>query len=128
GGTQLVRLSPPAQLTAPQMVIDRSVVELFHEGEGVIDQLRSLPRPVHVVGYVGVANATLTVPATVSLVATELRMISPGTVAAFERVVETDETGQFAVDLLPGTYRVIAVPPVGSGLSPTEATWQISAN
>lgn len=128
GGAQLVRLSPPAQVTAPQMIIDRSVVELFHEGEGVIDQLRSLPRPVHVVGYVGVANDTLTVPATVSLLATELRMISPGTVAAFERVVDTDDSGQFAVDLLPGTYRVIAVPPVGSGLSPTQVIWQISAN
>lgn len=127
-GSELVRLSPPEGLAAPQVIIDRSVVELFEEGVGTIDQFRSLPGPVQVMGQVSAENSTTVVRATVSLVATELRMISPGTIAAFERVVETDESGQFSVDLLPGTYRVVALPPVGSGLSPTEAVWQISAN
>lgn len=127
-GVELVRLSPPAGLTAPQIIVDRTVVELFEEGQGIIDQLRSLPRPVQVMGQVSAQYSAAPVAATVNLTATELRMISPGTVAAFERVVETDGSGQFAVELLPGTYRVVAYPPVGSGLSPTEAVWQISAN
>lgn len=127
-GLELVRLSPPPGVAAPQLIVDRSVVELFQEGQGIIDQLRSLPRPVRVMGQVSAGYSTASVAATVSLVATELRMISPGTVAAFERVVEADASGQFGVDLLPGTYRVVAYPPVGSGLSPTEAVWQISSN
>ncbi len=124
----LVRLSPPEGVTAPRVIVDRSVVELFEQGVGTIDQFQFLPSPVQVMGQVSAENSATLVRATVSLAATELRMISPGTIAAFERVVETDEGGQFTVDLLPGTYRVVAFPPVGSGLSPTEAIWRISAN
>ena len=128
GKAELVRLSPPEGVTAPHVIVDRSVVELFEHGVGIIDQFQSLPAPVQVMGQVSAENSTTVVRATVSLAAAELRAISPGTIAAFERVVETDEGGQFTVDLLPGTYRVVAFPPVGSGLSPTEAIWRISAN
>jgi hypothetical protein len=61
------------------------------------------------------------------LVATELRAVGAGTVAAFERVVEADSSGQFEVDLLPGTYRVIATPMPDTGLATAEAIWEIAA-
>ncbi len=126
-GTELVRLVPPNGLTAPIVIVQRTVLELFHEGMGVIDQLESLPVPVKVTGQVTEQEKPAGVPATVTLVATELRAVGAGTVAAFERVVEADSSGQFEVDLLPGTYRVVATPMPDTGLATAEAVWEIAA-
>ncbi len=126
-GTELVRLVPPEGLTAPIVIVQRTVLELFHEGMGVIDQLESLPVPVKVTGQVSVQEKPAGVPATVTLVATELRAVGAGTVAAFERVVEADASGQFEVDLLPGTYRVVATPMPDTGFATAEAVWEIAA-
>ena len=45
--------------------------------------------------------------ASVTLRATALDFLEPGTLASYERTVETGEDGRFQVELLPGTYRVI---------------------
>jgi hypothetical protein len=125
-GTELVRLAPPEGLTAPIIIVQRNVLELFHEGMGLIDQLELLPVPVKVTGQVSVQDQPEGVAATVTLVATELRAVGAGTVAAFERVVEADSSGQFEVDLLPGTYRVVATPMADKGLATAEAVWEIA--
>ncbi len=124
-GSELVRLSPPPGVAAPVVIIERSVVELFQQGVGVIDQLDQLPAPVELTGQVTVTDSPEAVPATVTLVATDLLSIDAGMVAAYQRTVEADENGAFVVDVLPGTYRVVAVPPPESGLSAAEAIWDI---
>jgi len=108
--TELVRLSPPATVTAPIVYLERSVVELFDPGEGVVDQLTSLPSPVTYTGRVNLKDTAEPAPSTVTLVATELSSISTGVVAAFSRTVQTDPSGVFEVDLLPGKYQVLMEP------------------
>ncbi len=127
-GTELVRLSPPEGVTAPVIIVQRSVVELFQKGEGVIDQLSPLPEPVEVTGQVSEASSLEGKSATVTLVATNLVGVGAGTVAAFQRVVEADSSGQFQVSLLPGTYSVTAVPPPETGLAAAQTEWEISAD
>lgn len=108
--TELVRLSPPEGVTAPTIYLERSVVELFVAGEGVIDQLTNLPSPVLYTGRINERDSADPAPGTVTLVATELTSISSGLVAAFSRTVQTDESGVFEVELLPGKYQVLMEP------------------
>lgn len=127
-GTELVRLSPPKGVTASVIVVQRSVVELFQQGQGVIDQLDTLPVPVEVTGQVTEAGTPEGKAATVTLVATKLRGVAAGTVASFQRTVEADSTGRFDVSLLPGTYSVFAVPASETGLAAAVTEWEINAS
>jgi hypothetical protein len=108
--TELIRLSPPESVTAPTVYLERSVVELFEAGKGVIDQLTELPSPVTYTGRVNRRDDATPAPGTVTLVATELAATSPGLIAAFSRTVKTDASGVFEVDLLPGKYQVLMEP------------------
>lgn len=112
GASELVRLSPPSSVVAPIFFVERSVVDLFQDGQGLIDQLKSLPKPVSFSAPVAGADSdgSEAVPATVTIVATKLDSTSPGTVALFSRIVETEEDGSFRADLLPGVYRVHVEP------------------
>ena len=112
GASELVRLSPPSSVVAPTFFVERSVVDLFQDGQGLIDQLKSLPKPVSFSAPVAGADSegSEAVAATVTLVATTLDSTSPGTVALFSRTVETEQDGAFRADLLPGVYRVHVEP------------------
>ena len=112
GASELVRLSPPSSVVAPTFFVERSVVDLFQDGQGLIDQLKSLPKPVSFSAPVGGADSegSEAVAATVTLVATTLDSTSPGTIALFSRTVETEKDGNFRADLLPGVYRVHVEP------------------
>ena len=124
--SELVRLSPPADIVGPEIYVERSVVELFQGGNGLIDQLTELPLPVRFAGRVATTDATVPVAANVSFFATRLQSTGPGTVAAFSRVVATDEgQGLFEVQLLPGDYRVIAEP-LDERLAPVETQITVS--
>ncbi len=124
--SELVRLSPPSDVVAATLYVERSVVDLFQDGEGLIDQLKSLPTPVKFGAPVTRLGTTTGVQASVSLVATKLDGSSPGTVAAFSRRVNTDENGFFHVDLLPGTYRLVAEP-LDMSLARKEIEFAVSA-
>lgn len=108
--SELVRLSPPKDVVAPIIYVERSVVDLFQDGAGLIDQLTELPKPVNFSGRVALRASTAGVPSKVTLFATELGSTSPGTLAAFTRTAETKDDGFFEIDLLPGVYTVIAEP------------------
>jgi hypothetical protein len=124
-GAELVRLSPPQAVVAPTIYVERSVVDLFQDGKGLIDQLTELPEPVRFSGRIATLGAPSPVPSTVTLVATSLASTSVGTVAAFSRTMETLEDGTFELDLLPGTYRLSAEPLDGE-LARTEAELTVS--
>lgn len=124
--TELVRLSPPAGVTAPTVYFERSVVQLFQDGKGVIDQLEALPSPVRFSGRVNRTGTSKPARATVTLNAIQLEQVSPGTIALFSRTVETDEEGGFTAELLPGTYSVLATP-LEPGLAAATSSLVVSA-
>jgi hypothetical protein len=107
---QYVRLSPPDGVTAPTVLFARSGLGLFSANSGTSTQFTALPTPVHVTGQVTVGTTPAPVAATVMLVATKVTGIDPGVLASFVRSASAGQDGTFALDLLPGTYRVSAVP------------------
>ena len=108
--SEIVRFSPPDDAVAPVIYVERSVVELFQDNYGIIDQLTELPAPVRFEGRVTQKNGTTPAPGTVKLMALELSALNPGTIAEFSRTATTGEDGVFSADVLPGKYRVIAEP------------------
>lgn len=132
-GDEIVRLSPPDTLVAPSILFDRSALELFAKGEGMIDQLTVIPKPVSFEGQVIDAESGGPVRAAVTLTATELSGMPAGTLSAFTRSVQTDEAGTFALPVLPGTYRVLVTPAASFDSAETpfaarEVSWQIAAS
>src|SRR5690606_27763032 len=101
---ELVRLSPPSTVVAPVLYLERSIVDLFQQGLGLIDQLTELASPVKFGGRVALSGSSKPIPATVTYVATELASTNPGTVAAFSRSASTDSEGYYELELLPGAY------------------------
>lgn len=123
--TELIRMSPPEGIVAPTLFVERSVVDLFQDGEGLIDQLTDLPDPVKFSARIALDGEPTGAPSTVLLVATGLKSTAPGTVASFSRLVETDEQGFFEVDLLPGTYQM-SVEPLDRTRARTEVELTVS--
>jgi hypothetical protein len=107
---ELVRLSPPDDETAPTVLMARSALGLFDANRGTLSQFSAKPTKVHVQGQVTALATPKPVAATVSLVATKITGIEPGVLASFVRTASAGKDGQFEVDLLPGTYRVSAIP------------------
>lgn len=122
---ELVRLAPPDGIIAPEIFVERSVVDLFREGEGLLDQLSALPDPVLYQARVATNDATEPSLASLRIIATALDATAAGTIAKFSRTVETDEDGLFEVELLPGEYRVLAEP-WDERLAPQEIAVSIS--
>lgn len=108
--SELVRLSPPERVVAPTIYLERSLIDLFQGGVGLVDQLTELDDAVNYRARVTVSGLIEPVPSTVTLFALKLDSSGPGTTAAFSSTVETDENGFFETQLLPGTYRVLATP------------------
>jgi hypothetical protein len=105
---ELVRLSPPDGVTAPTVLLARSALGLFDADKGTLSNFTSLPPSVHLQGQVAAQATPRPVASTVTLVATKITGVDPGVLASFVRTVSAD--GQFELDLLPGTYRVSAMP------------------
>jgi hypothetical protein len=105
---ELVRLSPPSGVAAPSLYFWREGLEWASPGSGVIDRLGAFPATVSVSGTV--SSGTTQVPANVTFTAKEIASVSSGLFPSFIRSVQTDEHGAFNLDLLPGTYKVIASP------------------
>lgn len=129
---QFIRLSPPDGVTAPTLLFARTGLGLFAASNGTIDQLTSLPVPVHVAGAVTARVTPEPVSATVTLVATKVTGVDPGVLASFVRTVDVGPDGAFDLDVLPGTYRVSAVPsgPMSSSQELAEAStvWDVGTS
>ncbi len=131
---ELLRLSPPATIDAPTILLARSALGLFDAGRGKLTQFTMLPTPVYVQGQVTALATPRPVAATVTLVATKITGIEPGVLASFVRTVKVSDDGQFGLNLLPGTYRVLAVPGLalnsqdGSTLSEVTTEWVVPSS
>jgi hypothetical protein len=114
---ELLRLSPPdgsnplyPAVTAPTILLSRSALGLFDANSGKLDGFSALPKPVTILGQVTALATPNPVAATVTLVATSIHGIDAGVLASFVRTVTVDADGQFQLDVLPGSYRVSAIP------------------
>lgn len=116
---ELVRLSPPEGSVAPTILLARSALGLVKANRGVLSQFSALPAPVHVQGQVTALGQSKPVAAVVTLVATKISSLDPGVLASFVRTTNVGPDGNLELDLLPGTYRVSAVPAteLSSGLA-----------
>jgi len=116
---ELLRLSPPDSppngmpMPAPTILLSRSALGLFDANSGTLNDFtagRGLPTPVHIYGQVTALATPMPVAATVTLVATKIIGIDAGVLASFVRTVTVKVDGQFDLEVLPGNYRVSAVP------------------
>ncbi|HEY5373230.1 MAG TPA: hypothetical protein VIK01_06065 [Polyangiaceae bacterium] len=114
---ELLRLSPPAFLpdgvtvpTMPTILLSRSALGLFDANSGTLSDFTALPAKVTIHGQVTALHTPKPVAATVTLVATKITGIYAGVLASFVRTVTVGADGQFDLDVLPGSYRVTAVP------------------
>ncbi|HTA90419.1 MAG TPA: hypothetical protein VK745_12610 [Polyangiaceae bacterium] len=117
---ELVRLSPPSGVTAPSVLLSRGALGLFSANSGTLSQFTSLPTVVNVEGQVTAQATPNPSPAAVTLIATSITGVDPGVLASFVRTATAGNDGRFDVDLLPGTYRVSAVPGGASGINNSE--------
>ena len=127
---ELVRLSPPAGLVAPTFLFERSSLELFERGVGVLAPLETMPSPITFEGRVIQRDGGAPVQASVTLTATRLARVPAGVFGSFSRTVQSDAKGRFELPLLPGSYHVRAVPDLidgqsSGGLAVAEATWDV---
>ena len=110
---ELVRLSPPPMVVGPTILLARSALGLFSANSGHLTGLTVLPTSVEVHGQVTSQSTPKPVAASVTLVATKINGIDPGVLASFVQTATVGADGLFQADLLPGTYRVSAVPRTG---------------
>ncbi|HEY4102428.1 MAG TPA: hypothetical protein VGM44_01005 [Polyangiaceae bacterium] len=134
---ELVRLSPPNGLAAPTVLLSRGALSLFSANSGTLSQFTALPLPVDVKGQVTAEAMATPAAASVTFVASQLDGVDPGVLASFVRTAQAGADGQFDVVLLPGTYRVSAVPagaaivPGDTGktpLAPVSVDWRVAAS
>jgi hypothetical protein len=128
-GRELIRLRPREGVAAPTILLQRSGLEVQVQGEAKIDQLTSLPQIVRCEGQVALMGSPEYVPravVTISALALDRAAgIMPGISTEYSVTVPADDSGRFSVELFPGKYKVVAVPPTGSGYATAVDEWQV---
>ena len=135
-GEELVRFRPPDDVLAPTVILNRASLELFTLGEALVEQLGTLPTPVRVEGEVESLESGSPVAASLTFIATDIQGVSDGVLASYVVGANASDDGVFDVELLPGSYRVRAIPTAEACCfapnaecdcpSTVELEWQIS--
>jgi hypothetical protein len=129
-GSELVRLSPPATITAPVILAEAGGAQLF-DLPAAITLASRLPEAVDVEFQTSVADVPQPVPAGVVFTAKELDNVA-GISTAFSQTIQVDDKGIATTRLLPGRYRVVASPKGGctvdSCLATTVTDWVVPAS
>lgn len=126
-GSPLVRLRPPDGLIAPTALWDLAAADLSDTGHVFLDMSGMSFTPVHVTGHVeGSTTDHPLVTGAVAFSSLSLSGAGNGVTAGFTVTVPTDERGAYSVSLLPGQYRVVAIPDPALPWAITEVVWQIA--
>lgn len=124
-GRELVRLRPREGVAAPTILLERSGLELSVPGQAEIDQLMSLPQIVGCEGLVVLAGSPEYVGRAVVTISAVRLDQAVGVTTEYSQTVTADDDGKFFVQLFPGMYRVVAVPPSGSGYATGVGQWEV---
>jgi hypothetical protein len=116
-GSEIVRLTPPADLDRPTILAERDPTNAM----GELLQVGALPNDVIVDGLALVAGETTPVEAAVTLTAEWLEGFDGGVLASFTRTEPVPPHGNFRMKVPPGRYRVDAVPKGASAACNEEA-------
>lgn len=132
---ELVRLTPPSTVVAPVIQLERSALEANSSpGVAVTPVIGPFPGPVDLGSWVWSADAlqaknqSVPVPSSVSLTATSLTGVPDGIFAAFSTTVKVGQSGVLSATVLPGEYRVRAVPNVGLGFAATQSSIAVACS
>jgi hypothetical protein len=128
--SELIRLTPPPEIVAPVVQLERSGLVAVVPGEARVANLDPFPAPVRLTGWLWRASdyasgEEIPVSASLSFLATSLEGVPPGVFASFSTTATVEDDGRLSVVLLPGTYRVRVAPPVLSKLSAFETTFVV---
>lgn len=123
----LLRIRPPQGLVAPTALWDLAAADLWDSGRVRLDMSGLSFTPVQLTGHVeGGANDHPLVTGAVVFSSLSLAGAEAGVTASFSVTVPTDERGAYSASLLPGQYRVVAIPDPALPWAITEANWQVS--
>ena len=138
-GTDVVRIRPPEvpgypPPVAPILLAQLTGAVLGNDGDpkkpAVVRQSNPVPDKVTLEITTEIAKGHKPTAANVVLTATSLPGF-PEVFTSFTRTVTTDATGYATVDVLPGTYRVVATPRTPCAetecLGTAETTWTVAA-
>jgi hypothetical protein len=114
---ELLRLSPPAHITAPTITMALVGVEAWESGKAQIPALGDLPDPVNYQVWVWRTPNGGGVQGKVHFRSLALEGISPGISTTFERRANIGEGGLVEVKLPPGQYAVRVMPDVQTRLA-----------
>jgi hypothetical protein len=114
GARDLLRLRPPVNLVAPTIFLDRSGLGLLvpKKDHVVLDRFTRIAEPVRVVGQLARRDGGAPVSGDVTLISTEIYGIDDGIFASYQTTLKVGADGALDAQLLPGKYRVQAVPPM----------------
>lgn len=109
---EIVRLTPPEGFVAGTVLLLRSGLELFDQGEAEVGEVSTFGTTVDYQAWVWKKDERDSpVTGVVSFAALDLDEVSEGVLVSFSKSAEVDERGQVNVELLPGRYRVRVTPP-----------------
>ncbi|RLB64047.1 MAG: hypothetical protein DRI90_05560 [Deltaproteobacteria bacterium] len=129
----IIRLTPPEdqhELGMPTVLWHLSAVDLDGDYQVQLDlSALSVTEVIHLGAKTRDLSAgpDVGVPATVVIQSEELLDGEFGGNVSYKTTVTTDGDGAFDAWILPGTYRVVAVPSSTSDLAITEETWDINS-
>lgn len=126
-GTELFRLTPPSGTLAPKRFIARSALDLFGAESVVLPYEVSLTSPVLVHGLVEAADSGKPLAADLIAELDSGSNDSTGLIAQYQAVSTSDAQGRFEIELVPGSYRVTAVPKDGATYALQTSTWSVAA-
>lgn len=126
-GTELFRLTPPTGTLAPKHFIARSALDLFGADTVVLPDEVSIASPVLVHGLVEAVDSGKPLAADLIAELDPGSGDSAGLIAQFQAVSTSDEQGQFEIELVPGSYRVTAVPKDGAAYAVQTSTWTVAS-
>lgn len=122
----LLRVRPPPGLIAPTALWDLAAADLWDSGRVRLDLSGLAFAPVHLTGHIeGGASDHPLVTGAVVFSSLSLSGAAAGVTASFTVTVPTDERGAYSASLLPGQYRVVAIPDPALPWAITESIWQV---